>query len=1018
MHLIPAVTRLHPKQQIQSGIGILHSQIPMKTIFTSLLIFSAFFVAAQNSSGIQEQALHYNGMGPHADSYWDSIRIAEGAPANVQAPIQTQGFCSLNKRVFGWHPYWVGTVYNNYQWNLLSDLCYFDYSVSPNTGNNTNASYNWSGSGAVTAAIANGVNVHICATLFSSHATFLGSSSAQQTFINNIIADLQSRGGKGVNIDFEGMGSANSAPFTAFMQNLSTQLHAAIPGSELSMALYAVDWSNVFDIPNLTPYVDLFIIMGYDYYWSGSTTAGPDDPLYTFQTSYPRTLTRSIDFYLAQGMPTNKLLLGLPYYGREWETTASTIPSATTGNFSSSRTFNTIMNNANGYYSTPLYDPVSFTPYYSFQVSTAWRQCWWENPYSMKRRFDVVNQRNLGGIGIWALGYDDGYTDYWNAISERFSTCATVACSDTLWDMGGPSRNYFDDEDYVTTVAPTGATQVTLVFSQFDMELNYDSLYIYDGPDDTYPLIGAYTGTNSPGTVTSSGSALAFKVHTDGNTTAPGFTAIWSCAIDNIPPTTQVNGPASWVTQDFQASFTDTDVGSGVEKSYYQVADNNGTEWRANDADGFLNDDFNGSAIHTQWTPYQGIWAINAGSLEQSDEANANTSLSAPLTQNLSNRYLYHWQGAISGTGNNRRAGLHFFADNASLPNRGNGYFVWFRVDQSQLQFYEVTNDVFTLQATFPMTVNAGQWYDWKVVYDRITGKMEVYQNNVFIGSWTDMTPYATGNCVSLRSGNCIWQVDNFHVYRSRYSNAAVNITVGNCPACDIRFENTSPNISSGLIRSINRDSAMLFSNISQAYIDVDWTVADFTMPLDGSAADIDTTTNLALIEGNWASAIDTNSGIANYWYCIGTTPGDSDFVAWTNNTWNTSFAVPASLTAGQWYYIGLRVENGAGLITLIDTSDGQVADLGLGLEESGGALSIYPNPATNEITLGSLNTAWVETVNIYDAAGKLALSVPVPHNASLNAPIVIDITGLSSGTYTIEITNGVQRAFTPLIKQ
>ncbi len=285
----------------------------MKKIFLLSAFFGVASVSAQSVSAIQEQSSHYSSLGAHPDSYWDSLRISEGAANTNVNTLEVQGACTLNKRVFGWHPYWVGTVYNNYQWNLLSDLCYFDYEVSPTTGNNTNASYNWMGSGAVTAAIANGVDVHICATLFSSHSTFLSSPTAQSTFINNIIADLQARGGKGVNIDFEGMAASNSAAFTAFMQNLSTQLHAAIPGSEVSMALYAVDWSNVFDIPNLTPSVDLFIIMGYDYYWSGSSTAGPDDPLYNFETSYNRTLTRSITFYLAQGMPENKLLLGLPY---------------------------------------------------------------------------------------------------------------------------------------------------------------------------------------------------------------------------------------------------------------------------------------------------------------------------------------------------------------------------------------------------------------------------------------------------------------------------------------------------------------------------------------------------------------------------------------------------------------------------------------------------------------------------------------------------------------------------------
>ena len=66
--------------------------------------------------------------------------------------------------------------------------------------------------------------------------------------------------------------------------------------------------------------VDYFVIMGYDYYWGGSTTAGPTDPLYNFVTSYNYTLTKSITHYLNKGCPPNKLILGLPYYGREYGT--------------------------------------------------------------------------------------------------------------------------------------------------------------------------------------------------------------------------------------------------------------------------------------------------------------------------------------------------------------------------------------------------------------------------------------------------------------------------------------------------------------------------------------------------------------------------------------------------------------------------------------------------------------------------------------------------------------------------
>jgi hypothetical protein len=42
---------------------------------------------------------------------------------------------SLSKRVFGYHPYWTGTKWTAYRWDLLSDLCYFSYEVDPLTGN-------------------------------------------------------------------------------------------------------------------------------------------------------------------------------------------------------------------------------------------------------------------------------------------------------------------------------------------------------------------------------------------------------------------------------------------------------------------------------------------------------------------------------------------------------------------------------------------------------------------------------------------------------------------------------------------------------------------------------------------------------------------------------------------------------------------------------------------------------------------------------------------------------------------
>lgn len=922
----------------------------------------------------QEESEKYSQYNLTTNEQWDSLRTFQsGIPHPIATQRSASRACNLTKRVYGWHPYWSAGLEANYDWNGLTDLCYFSYEVNSANGNAI-TTHNWSTTSVVTTAQANGVNVTLCATLFSGHTTFFSSATSQQTLITNLINLVSARGAKGVNIDFEGMGASHRTAFTNFMIDLCNQMHAAIPGSEVSICLYAVDWSNVFDMAAMDPYVDLFIIMGYDYYWSGSTTAGPESPLYNFQTSYNYTLTKTITFYLNQGTTDSKLLLGLPWYGREWGTTLSTIPSATSGVGTSSVTYATMRNNASGNYGTRAWDPVSYSTYFpSVRGGNNW-QAFIDDEYSLRKRFDMVNQRGIGGIGIWALGYDDGYSDLWNLIADKFTDCAIVPCTDTIYDMGGPSRNYYDNEDYTFTIAPTGATGVTLNFSSFTTELNYDTLWIYDGPNITSPLIGFYHGTASPGTVTSSGGALTIRYKSDVSTVAAGWQAIWNCSIDVIAPTTTVSAPGGWATTNFSANFTDTDNsgGSGIEKSFYQVLENNGSEWRANNGNGFFSDNFD-VAIHPDWAIQSGVWNISSGYLNQADQTNSNTNIWAPLTQNLSNRYLYNWQGKIDGTGTNRRAGFHFFCDDATQTNRGNSYFVWFRVESSVCEFYKVVSNVFSLEASVPMTVNAGQWYDYKVLYDRISGKMDVYQDNNFVGNWTDPSPYSSGNAISFRNGNSDYMVNDLKVYRSRLP--SVTVSVGPASTNDVRYQNANPASPSCRIKSITKDAAGNLSAVAFYDVNVDWTNPSSVSVNDGTASDIDTTYSLTQLSSNWVTSIDPHSGITQYWYAIGTSAGATDVVNWTNNALATSKThTGLSLTPGQYYYFSIQSEDGAGLLSTVSSTDGQLVLLVTEINDPASELNLiaYPNPFNESSTIiYNLNASDEVEISLVDVLGK-----------------------------------------------
>lgn len=435
--------------------------------------------------------------------------------------------CNLNKIVFGWHPYWQNGFETNYQWNLLSHLCYFSYDVNYLNGNalSTNS---WSTANVVTQALANNVKVSLCVTLFSDHATFFGNALAKQTLISNLISLVQQRGAHGVNIDFEAVPSGQSANLAAFMMDLCSQFHTAIPDGEVSIALPSVDWSNTFDVATMSSCVDLFFIMGYDYYYGGSAQAGPTDPLYSLVSTYNYNHSKSITYYINRGAPSNKLCLGLPYYGREWETADNAVPSNTTGDYSGTRTYKYVRDNI-GIYANHQYHAGTKSGYFTYQNGGNWRECFINSPYTLGKRFEMVHLRNLAGIGIWALGYDDGYTDFWNQIEEKFTDCYSPACNDTLYDMGGPSQNYYDNENYTYTISPAYASTINLSFFSFSTEANNDTLWLFDGNSIAAPLIGSYTGTNSPGNFTTSSGSITLKFKSDASTNSFGFRAYYYC---------------------------------------------------------------------------------------------------------------------------------------------------------------------------------------------------------------------------------------------------------------------------------------------------------------------------------------------------------------------------------------------------------------------------------------------------------------------------------------------------------
>ncbi len=126
-----------------------------------------------------------------------------------------------------------------------------------------------------------------------------------------------------------------------------------------------------------------------------------------------------------------------------------------------------------------------------------------------------------------------------------------ISCGSTFTDPAGANANYADNTDSTVTIYPsTPGQMVTVTFTSFNTEINYDALYVFNGnsinapqiastnPASTVPggLAGGFWGTTIPGPFTSSSAdgSLTFRFRSDGSVNNPGWVADVSCS---PPPT-------------------------------------------------------------------------------------------------------------------------------------------------------------------------------------------------------------------------------------------------------------------------------------------------------------------------------------------------------------------------------------------------------------------------------------------------------------------------------------------------
>ena len=247
---------------------------------------------------------------------------------------------------------------------------------------------------------------------WGSSAQFAGMISTpekQATFVQSCVDFLANNGLDGIDIDWEYPENASQASaYVALVRDLRAALtayQARVGSSQPFLLTIAApcgqaNYNNI-KMSQMAEYLDLINLMAYDYAGPWLPTTGHQAKLY----GTPPSTSDCVSAYLAGGVPSRKLVLGMPTYGRGFANTDG-IGSSYNGN------------GAGTWGETGLYDykalpQTGMTEYYDASLGASWAYdaqqrllVSYDNVQVAKQKVDYLKQKNLAGAMFWEISGD------------------------------------------------------------------------------------------------------------------------------------------------------------------------------------------------------------------------------------------------------------------------------------------------------------------------------------------------------------------------------------------------------------------------------------------------------------------------------------------------------------------------------------------------------------------------------------------------------------------------------------
>jgi spore germination protein len=217
----------------------------------------------------------------------------------------------------------------------------------------------------------------------------------------------------GWQLDLEYIDPADKALYTRFVQRAGARLHrdgrllsvAVVPRfsdayPDTRVALFRTgEWGAPYDYRAIGRAVDFMVLMTYNHHASG-TPPGP--------VSGHAWMEAAIE-YAARHVPRQKLLLGIPFYAREWVATAS-------GMLSRSLKHQDLAPLLARPGVEPQWDAHWRVPWFEFRDGPELHTVWYDDQRSYKEKLRLVQQNHLRGFAAWRLGTEN--PQFWAVAAE------------------------------------------------------------------------------------------------------------------------------------------------------------------------------------------------------------------------------------------------------------------------------------------------------------------------------------------------------------------------------------------------------------------------------------------------------------------------------------------------------------------------------------------------------------------------------------------------------------------------